>query len=86
MLVNHVLAEEYLYDEPEPSRHTVTKYVEAVSEAPFGVKVHIPAALFAQHSIRVQIGIERGVVRGMLLRNELYDQTGITREIYRSKL
>lgn len=85
MLINRVLAGEYPYDEPEPSRQTVTKYVEAISEAPFGVKVHIPATPFAQHSIRVQIRIERGVVRGMLLRKELYDQTGITKEIYRSK-
>lgn len=62
VLVNGGVAEEYAYDEAEPSRETVTKFVEAISGASLAIKYVVPAAFFTNLSVNYTLQIDGEIV------------------------
>ncbi|KAF3034954.1 hypothetical protein E8E11_004603 [Didymella keratinophila] len=82
VFVNDELAEECPHDELESSDRTITKYVEAISEAYFGINIIVPAKLFAQYSVWVKIRIDGEEVCTKLLRKHKHDQFGSVNDIF----
>ena len=56
--VNVEKLEEFVYDEPGPSRHSITKYVEAKTESLFAVQIYVPQSLFARCGVRYSVRID----------------------------
>ncbi|KAF2622241.1 hypothetical protein BU25DRAFT_495177 [Macroventuria anomochaeta] len=72
--------------EPEPSRETVTEYVQATSNELLGVDVHIPPSLFEQNGVVVSTKIDGTVMRKVSLRQYEHRREGYTNLIEASAL
>ena len=72
--VNNKKLEQFVCDEPEPSRPSITKYVEAKTDSLFAVRVHVPQSLFAKYEVRYSVKIDgEDMLRAPLNKNEYSD-------------
>lgn len=83
-MVHHEPLEEFNNPGPEPSQTTVTKFIEAESEAEFAVKFTIPSALFRNHGMRVTVRIESVDMIRKVYHGSSYRYLGVTTSLAES--